>query len=247
MPYGEIFSGTFRVLWREKRLVLLSLLGIVLTALSTGISTGGATGWYGNFIRIMSDPALLQSDAVPNELVSSMTLLFGGIGIAMIFRLIGYFINLAMRGGVISEAARAWRGGHVEVGRGARRGAHHALRLFGLDIVWILPAIILIGGVIMLVVTPAVLGNSSASDSTLSGLAGGGFLLGFCTIICLTFLYAILQAVFAPLMYQSAVQADRGLGHAIKEGWALARANLGSMFIFALIILGVSYTMGIVL
>ncbi|MER2600552.1 MAG: hypothetical protein ABTQ73_13625 [Caldilineales bacterium] len=250
MPYGEIFSGTLRLLWRQKRLLLLSLLGTALTAIGVTIYTGGMMSWYANLIQSMGDPAVLQGDALPDNFANLFVLLLGGMGVMLFLTLVGYVVNLVMRGGVISEAARAWQGEQVQTGRGIRRGTRHALHLFGLDMLWTLPAILVIGGIyvvmIVLIAAPMAAGNGSYANSSLETLGVGGFLLGLCSVLCLAFLYSLFQALVAPLMYQAAVQADRGLGYAIKQGWQLARANLGTMFVFALIVFGISLTVSMV-
>jgi hypothetical protein len=57
-----------------------------------------------------------------------------------------------------------------------------------------------------------------------------------CCVFCLALFIGLLSMVFAPLMYQSAVAGRRGLGAAISEGWRMAKANLGAMIIFAILL-----------
>ena len=45
-------------------------------------------------------------------------------------------------------------------------------------------------------------------------------------------------------MYQSAVAGRRGLGAAISEGWRMAKANLGAMIIFAILLWVLNIALG---
>ncbi len=133
MDYGKIVSETFGIIWKEKKLWLFGIIGLSLSALSSGLYLAWYFNWYGNFLSNFMNPALLDSGdpaMIMETLMGSMGWLFGGMGFMLCASLIGYILNLVMRGGTISEADLAWEGGSVEVGRGSRSGASHGLHLF---------------------------------------------------------------------------------------------------------------------
>ena len=67
---------------------------------------------------------------------------------------------------------------------------------------------------------------------------------GLCCVFCLALFVGLLSTVFAPLMYQSVVAGRRGLGVAIGEGWRMAKANLGAMIIFAILLWVLNIALG---
>jgi len=239
MPFGEIFTGTFSQIWRHKRLWLFSLLGLAFTSIGLGIYQLFQFRWQSQWFDLMGgvrDNPTVMPQRFFGEMMSAMTWLWIGWGIWMLVSLLGYLVNLVMRGATIHEADGAWAGGRIDTGRGIAVGAGRAVYVFLLDLLWLLPGILLgCGGLGALVTILAVVGSVDNN-----GGAAGVFVLTFfgalCCVFCLMLLVGLLSAVFAPLMYQSAVAGRRGLGAAISEGWRLAQANLGAMIIFALLL-----------
>ena len=154
----------------------------------------------------------------------------------MLCSLLGYVVNLIMRGATMNEAALAWEGGSTQTGRGISAGAGRGVYVFLLDLLWLLPGIVL-GCGSAIAFTVLLLGAGSASDN--SGAVGAvllTLLAAICGVVCLGLLVALFSGVFSPLMYQSAVVGRRSLGQAVGEGWRLAQANLGAMIILVLLL-----------
>ena len=239
MPFGEIFTGTFSQIWRHNRLWLFGLLGLALTSIGLGIYQLFQFRWQNQLADMMGGVSGTPGVMPPrffSELMPALTWLGVGFGIWMLVSLLGYITNLVMRGATMNEAAVAWAGERVETGRGISAGAGRAVYVFLLDLLWLLPAILLgCGSLGALVATLAAVGNANHDGS-----AAGAFMLtllgALCCVFCLALFVSLLSAVFAPLMYQSAVAGRRGLGAAISEGWRLAQANLGAMIIFAVLL-----------
>ena len=243
MDYGKIVSGTFGVIWKEKKLWLFGIIGLLLSALTSGLFMAWYFNWYGNFISNLMSPGFIDSDdpaVIIQTIIGNMGWLFGGMSFMFCASLIGYVINLVMRGGTISEADLAWEGESVDIGRGTRNGAGHGLYLFIVDLLWwLLPAVLI--GVGMACGFLFLFGGIGLAANTSSGEEGTvfaimGSIFAFVGVLaCLGFLISILQGVFAPLMYQSVVLGKHSIGAAISEGFNLARRNIGPMVIFLII------------
>jgi hypothetical protein len=249
MPFGELFTGTFGQIWRHKRLWLFGLLGLALTSIGMLVyqvfQYRWQSGWLATMGDLMKNPGMMP-DWYFSTLMSTMVWLWVGMGIWLIVGLLGYIVNLVMRGATMNEAAIAWGGGRTQTGRGLSAGAGRAAYVFVLDLLWLLPGLLLAcGGLGSLA---AAIAAAAASDGG-NGTGGGVFVLTLitvlCCVFCLALLIGLLSMVFAPLMYQSAVAGRRGLGAAIGEGWRMAKANLGAMIIFAILLWVLNIALGI--
>ncbi len=193
---------------------------------------------------VMKNPGLMP-ERYFSTMMSSLVWLWVGMGIWLVVGLVGYIVNLVMRGATMNEAAVAWDGGRTKTGRGVSAGAGRAVYVFVLDLLWLLPGLLLAcGGVsaFAAVIAAAVAASNGGNE------AGGAFVLtiivALCCVFCLALFVGVLSAVFAPLMYQSAVAGRRGLGAAISEGWQMAKANLGAMIIFAILLWVLNIVLG---
>lgn len=252
MPYGEIFIGTFTTIWRHKKLWLFGLLGQALIAIGGGMYLVAVLGWQNNWFQVMRGwadrPGGVGPTDMPGAFMGSLGLLLVSLTAMILLALLGYVVNLAMRGATIHEAAIAWRGATTQTGRGLRAGLERAIYLFLLDLLWWMPAILLVGGAYLC----GILGLMGlAASSTGRGDEDGAVVLAifavFCAVICLYVFVGLAMAIFAPLMYQFAVQGRRGLGQAISEGWRLASRHLGAMIVFWLLLLILNIVVSITL
>lgn len=245
MDYGKIVSGTFGVIWKEKKLWLFGVIGLLLGALASGLYLAWYFNWYGDFLSSLVSLEYIESDdpvVILETLMGSMSWLFGGMSFMFCVSIIGYIINLVMRGGTISEADLAWEGESVDIGRGARNGAGHGLHLFIVDLLWwLVPAVLMFAGIACGVlflfggIGAAVNAPSEQDAGAIFAIMGSVFTM-ICVLGCLGLLITVLQGIFAPLMYQSVVLGKRSIGAAISEGFSLARHNIGPMVIFLIII-----------
>ena len=240
MPFGELFTGTFVQIWRHKRLWLFGLLGLALTSLGLLVyqvfQYRWQSGWFTTMGDLMKNPGIMP-ERYFSAMMSSMVWLWLGMGVWLIVGLLSYIVNLVMRGATMNEAAVAWGGGRTKTGRGISAGVSRAAYVFVLDLLWLLPGLLLACGVV---------GVFAAVIATAAAAADGGndavgvFLLTIITVLCCVFCLALfvglLSMIFAPLMYQSVVAGRRGLGAAIGEGWRMAKANLGGLIIFAILL-----------
>ena len=247
MPFGEIFTGTFSQMWRHKRLWLFGVLGLALTSIGLGIYQLLQFRWQSQFFDMMGGVRAhpgVTPERFFGEMMSTMTWLWTGWGVWVLASLLGYVTNLVMRAATMREADIAWAGGRTATGRGIAAGAGRAVYVFLIDLLWLLPGLLLgCGGLAAFGLIVAAAGSMDND-----GGAAGAFALtlfgALCCLLCLALLVGLLSAVFAPLMYQSAVAGRRGLGAAISEGWRLAQANLGAMIIFAILLWVLNIALG---
>ena len=247
MPFGELFTGTFGHIWRHKRLWLFGLLGLALTYIGLLVyqvfQYRWQSAWFSTIGDLMKNPGMMP-DRYFSTMMSSMIWLWVGMGIWLIVGLLGYLVNLVMRGATMNEAAIAWGGGRAQTGRGISAGAGRAGYVFVLDLLWLLPGLLLACGGIGAFVAVIAAAAVSEGGSDAAGAVILSIITALCCLFCLALLVGLLATVFAPLMYQSAVAGRRGLGAAIGEGWRLAKANLGAMIVFAILLWVLNIALG---
>ena len=243
MQYGAIVGQTFQLLWREKRLWLFGIVGVLFTV-------AGVTAYYGfsmtsmqmfmaSSAEIMANPLAVDDSAWGRLFGPVLVSMLGGVSLILLMSLLGYIINLFMRGATIDQAREAWEGHPTDFSAGVRAGVRQSARLFLLDMLWSLPGL-LIAIAVSICAIAAMVGGVAAIDQD----SGGGvmvFMASFiglmCTVGCAVLLIYVARALFAPMMTQSLLQRQAGLGAAIRDGWNLSRNNLGAMLIFALVML----------
>ena len=255
MPYGEIVNTSLKLLWKEKNLWFFSLAGLALGSLGSLIYTLFYAGAQGAILRNMGDWMTAPSGA-PDEFVAQMMQFYGamlgGGAIALCGALLGYIVNLIMRGAVISEAGKALVGESTDFGRGAREGANKAVSIFLIDLLWWLPAILVglcVGGAFVAMflnlIGGAAAGNMEDASAAMSAL--GGVFATMLAMMCVMLIYGIVLGIFAPLMYQALVLDEKSVGDAVRAGWNLAKANLGPMFVFLIIVVAARLALAILM
>lgn len=249
MPFGEIFTGAFQRIWHHKKLWLLAMLGLALGGIGMLIYSLLAGQWMGGYFsfinRMMRNPYTLPGTAL-SDMMGSMTTLWVGGALAGLLGLVGYIVNLVMRGAIISEANRAWQGQPTDTRRGLQRGLSRAIYVFLIDLAWWVPGILLAGvGIVLFVLLIA--GSAAASETNRAGgLIASSWIAFLCCGGCAGLLYYLAFAILSPLMYQSAVAGERSTGAALSEGWSLAKAHLGAMIIFWLLLVLVGIVFGVI-
>jgi hypothetical protein len=248
MPFGELFTGTFGQIWRHKRLWLFGLFGLALTSIGLLIYQVFQYRWQGEWFSMMGDMTQnlgQMPDWYFSNMLSTMVWLWVGMGVWMVVGLLGYIVNLVMRGATMNEAAVAWGGGRTQTGRGLAAGTGRAAYVFVLDLLWLLPGLLLAcGGLAAFAVLIAAAAAAAEGGDDAAGILVLAIIGGLCCVFCLALFVGLLSTVFAPLMYQSVVAGRRGLGAAIGEGWRMAKANLGAMIIFAILLWVLNIALG---
>ncbi len=181
------------------------------------------------------------------RVMGSVAGIYAMAGVALLLGLLGYVVSLVMRGAIIDQASRSAITGGVDWRDGMRAGLSTAPILFLIDLVWLLPGLVLVGGftacgilaVFGSLIATAGQGREPVLAPFFAAMAGFA-----CTAVCLGLLYAVVQALFAPMMYQHAVQRRSGVVAAIQAGWRVAAANLGPMLILLVVSILLSVALG---
>lgn len=251
MPFGEIITGAFQLIWRQKKLLLFSLIGLALYAVGLLIYQLAIASWIGryfdwiNTMMVNPDP----SPSMMGDFFTGMAGMWIGAAVFMLLSLLSYFVGLVTTSGLILEASRARDGEPVDVGRGLRDGLGRAGHLFLVQLAWLLPGL-LIGCAafasffVLIFGLGAAAGNESDRVAGILGISWFACIFG---AFCLGLIYAAISGIFQPLMAQSAVAGRRSAGAAIREGWALVRANLGGVIIVWLLVMLLSFAVYILI
>ncbi len=246
MSYGEIFVGTFRQIWQHKKLWLFGLLAALLSSVGLGIYQLFGIRGQGDYMQFMSR-FMQNPERLPRgfgaDLMASLSALWIGLSLLIVFGLVGYIVSLVMRGAIMHEAAIAWAGGETDTSRGVSAGVGRAVYVFLLDLLWgLVPFLLACGAMtgLLAILFGVIATNGGEGWGVFFGLLFFGFL---CSVVLVGLLLAVFTAIFPPLMYQSAVVGGRSFGEAVREGWRLTVSNLGSLIIFWLLLLLLSFVL----
>lgn len=251
MNYSKIFTDTFKLLWQRKKLWLISLLGLVLMLPITGFYTVGMMWKQRGFMQVImaTTPNL---SVMPETSRQWFLMILPLVLLAGFFYLLSYVIDLLARGGGIREADLAWAGEAVQVRRGFRFGMRVALKVLGVDLLWLLPGLIVV--LLLIAVAGFSLGNFFALLAQGDNVAGsdlartfGGLFGSMLLLLGLSWIYSAIRGVIAPMMYQSVVLGQRTVGQGIAEGWALVRAHFGQLVVLWLLIMAVNMGLGMIM
>ena len=254
MDYGEILTDSLKLIWQENKLWVISLVGSALLALAfAAYYLGAFGGQMSMFALTMGTPDGAISPEMGDEVVKAAMIYALALVVAAVLGLIGYFLNLAARAGVVIEAARAWRGGQVDVKRGLRQGASKAITFFLLDLMWSLPLLIFMGFASVMgglfffqMMDNMIMEQPVEEPAIMPGVMLGAFaIMGLS--FCLVFIYGIVKMIFSPMMYQVAGQEKMGVGESIRTGWHMARENLKIMIIAFIIVFAVQLVASVIL
>ena len=245
MNYGALITDSFRLIWREKRLWLLGLIGLLLyifiSALSLTMSIGWPNFWVTQIQEWRPGPGL-----PPAELLRQLWGAMGGLlwlfVLFMILALAHYGVSLVVRAAIISEAQQAWQGQPVVIGRGLQNGLRHALGLFLIDLLWVLPMllvnlffVIIAFGAFFAIFNAAITDNGGNAGPALGGL-GVTLVLAGCCLPIFALAWLTMYSIYSPMMYQSLVQQGLPPGAAIRTGWQMGRAHWKPLLVVALLL-----------
>ena len=244
MNYGELLTASFRLIWREKRLWLLGLIGLLLYTLISTLSlmmTLGWPNWITQFQGWQPSPGLTPTDLL-RQVWGAMGGLLWLFILFIVLALAHYAVSLVARGGIISEAQQAWQGRPVAVGRGLQNGLRHAVGLFLIDLLWVLPIllvnlffIIVAFSAFFAIFSAAITNNDGNAGPALGGL-GIAFVLAGCCLPIFVLAWLTMYSIYAPMMYQALVQQELSPSAAIRTGWQMGRTHWKPLLIVAILL-----------
>jgi hypothetical protein len=235
MDYGGILKRAWNVTWKYKILWLF------------GLFAGGFGGSGGGNSSGLSSRTGTTSTTSPfnaQTLQQLQTRIVPYVGliilVAAVLVIIGIvFWIIAARGGLVHLVSEAEERRGVRASDGWGRGFHFWGRVFGVEFLLGLPALV-IGGITAVAVVVGILGavrsgNSSAAGAAiLSALGGMCFLLVI--VVILGIAYALIVGPVLQLALRYVVLKDQRVIEAIKSGWHDLWNKRGAFLMYLLMV-----------
>lgn len=238
MDYGGILKRAWNVTWKYKILWLFGLF-----AGGFGSSGGGGnssslssrTGSTGT-----SSPFNAQTlQQLQGRIAPYVGLIILGTALLVLIGIVFWIIGIAARGGLVHLVNEAEDRRGVRASEGWGRGFHFWGRIFGVEFLLGLPALV-IGGITAVALVVGILGavksgNSSAAGAAiLSALGGMCFLLVI--VVILGIAYGLIVGPVLQLALRYVVLKDQRVIEAIKSGWHDLWNKRGAFLMYLLMI-----------
>jgi hypothetical protein len=247
MDYGAILKKSWDIVWRHKILWLFGLFagagsavnfnynygsGSRSTGSTTGLSSAVRAGWL----------------AFQRFLEQNLGVIIIAFIVLFLVGLLLWIVSVAARGGLIHLANEAETGREVRAGDGWSTGFHKWGRVFGIEFLVALPALLLafvLAGVVGVAAVAALRsgGSQEALSRAVAGLACGGI----CFVVVFGIMVAVISVVLgmiAQVALRYAVLQDQRVMDSLKQGWRDLWGRRG-VFTMALIQFGVGIAYGI--
>ncbi len=231
------YSGTLRrgwdITWRNKWLILLTFLPLLVTLLSVLISLLNST------VDPTAAPEEIMAMAGRSLLVACVTL---------ILYLLGMLLNLVTHGSRIAGVARVARREETSLGQSWREGWRAFPRLLGLALLlYVLPVILFTVAMIAVLIPLmlAVFASDSGQSNALAGMGMGGLILVCCLYLALLVVILFVALVF-PFASRGIVLRNLGVTASIRHGWQTVRENLGQIILLALPFVIIYFLFGLI-
>ncbi len=220
MEYGKIIKQALEIAWHKKYLWVFGFFA------SMG---GGGGGNYNNFID--KDDASGVVSGVWDWITSHP-----GLVAVLILAAVGLFVVLMVlylvsKGGLIGSVSRISKGQPDNFEKTLGCGLQFFWRMLGIDILFGLSYILILGLVILPPVMMIIMGGNAAKIF-------GVLLIILLILPVIALLYCI--ALIGNFSYQIAVIEDKKVFDAIPAGYALFKDNLGRSVLLGLIITGIA-------
>jgi hypothetical protein len=238
VDFGQLLGGAWQITWRERQLWIVGFFA--------GSASGTCTTGFNSSVPSNQDfsipPGLSRADLdqLQATLREALPLLIGLSVVLLVIYVAFWLLSVACRGAVISGGAEAASGAHVSLGQAWRSGTRAFGRLFGLDLLWLVAWLIVLG-LVGLYALSVVRGQAVESINWLSVLIGLGSVLALLGIIA-----SVLSVVIA-YAQRSIVLDGAGPIDGLSAGFGIARRELGSSVILWLVSLVLSIGGGIAL
>jgi hypothetical protein len=242
MDYGEILSRAWRIVWKNKFMLLIGF----LAALGAGTNGNSA-----NYSMGSEDAGFFDPQAVEMFFERYFGLLLVAGFLVIVIALLLWLLRLAAQAGLIDAADRLDRGETMTFGRAMSSGLNQLGRMVGVNLLIYGPLLLLglflgalgVAALVAYFVPVAVQSGPSAED-----IPAPLVLLTICVLplLCLMFLYWLVATLIYPFAQRGAVLADLGVGASVRHGWQVLRDNLGAVLILAVIFVAISFFLALI-
>jgi len=249
LNFGDTLSRAWKITWGNKILWLFGVLAI--------LGQGGGGGNQG--VRFNAQDFRTGPSGFPNmppefqRFVQTITdlgdqlvpIVIALVCVGLLLTIALFLLSILGRGGLIGGAQLANANGKVSFGEAWGSGVRSFGRLFLIRLVVALPVIVLIVlGIVIGVGGAVALSASSDSDTPIGILP-----ILACTLplICLSIVLSIVLSILGHFAQFAAVLEDQSALAALRRGWGVFVANFGSSFVLGLILLVISWIVGLIL
>jgi hypothetical protein len=233
-----VIGAAWKITWRERQLWIIGLFaGSASGTCTTGFNSSVPSNQDFNF-----GPGLSQADleTALAALRGAVPLLIGLSVVLLVIYLAFWLLSVVCRGAVISGGAEAASGTHVPLGRAWSSGTRAFGRLFGLDLLWLVAWLIVLGVVVLFAL-------SAVRGQALEGINWLSFAIGLGSVLALLGIIASLLSVVIAYAQRAIVLDGAGPIEGLGAGFGLARRQFGTSVILWLISLVLSIGGGIAL
>lgn len=243
MNYGELLSRSWRIVWKNKFMIVLGFLAALGGGANFGNSNYTADGSEFQGFP-MTDlpfapptPAQMSAAMAAIGAVAASVLCFAVIvGIAL------WLLRLTAEGGLIDAASQLDAGAEVTFRGAMSTGWKYVWRMVGLGLLLfgvIIGAFLIVGLIFSIGIGGSIAG-ATASSGDVQGLfaaLGGTLFFLLCCVICGIFLLAIALSIVYTFAQRAIVLEDLGVLDSVRRGWEVIRANLSEVIILLILFL----------
>lgn len=237
IDFGGILTRAWQITWKHKVLWIFGILAGLANGASSSGSNSGYQFDYNDFQGAGGQPQLpleLQRFADQFDPNTFVAIAIGLTCVALLIGLVLFVLSVIGRGGLIGGVQLAEANGAVTFGEAWGVGTSKFVTLFLIGL--------LVGVVIFLLALLIIV-----PGTILSAVTFGIGLLCFFPFLCVFIIVAILLGILTYFAQIAAVVENLGVMDALRRGWEIIRANVGSIIILGLILIVISAVLNFVI
>ena len=247
MDYGNLFSKTWDIIWKNKFLILLG----VLVALSGFGGGGGNPAQFassGNDLDWQNFPRFDYESGFPIQNLDLPLIAVGGIVLLVAFLflvgLVLWTLGTISRGGLISAVNEIELGNPTNFSEAFRAGWQKGWRLIGIGLVPALPGLILI---FTSLITLGVYGGFEVLSRGVNNPIGEGVFLPILFLACILVPVMIILSLLRVFANRACMLEDLNVISSYRRGFEVLGDNLGPAALLFLLQIAISFGIGIMM
>jgi hypothetical protein len=254
MDYSYLLRRAWEITWRYK---FLWIFGFIMALCGQG--SGGRANFQMQY-RMPAEPGAALPEFpsyFPEPLGETPIVVYviAGLLLIIVFGAVGIIASAICRSALIRAADRVETGESISLGQSWRDGLAKATPVGLLQLLLYSPLLLLfiIGAIIFLAVFwpffSQLITMTPSSDSPPADFLT--FLPLFfgtiCTFICLVFILQLIIALFLTFGSRAIILENQGVLGSFSRSWLLFRQNLGPSILLALIVIVITFVIGLIL
>lgn len=241
MDYGEVLTRGWQIIWKHKILWIFGILA----------GCGGGSNSFRSGSRYSMNgqsPFDRWFSGISNEQWALIIAVF--VVVMCILAIVVAFLSTMGRIGLIRGSSQADQGmdTHLTFGDLFHDGMRYFWRIFLLNLIFAVLAILVFGGIALLTAAGGV-GIAAAGNANNGPAAaiGAGVLLLILCLCCVLIPISIFVNALLEMVYRAIVVEDMSIGAGIARGWEIIKNNLGSFVLIWVILLVVGLVGGFII